>query len=69
MRPATTAADAELQQRYLAAFVDQLYMVGVPRALGRRMRTAPSVAVTFEVEEVFAQTPGPGAGRRLEAAS
>jgi hypothetical protein len=25
----------------------------------------PSVAVTFEIEEIFLQTPGPGAGRRL----
>jgi hypothetical protein len=25
----------------------------------------PSIAVTFEVDEIFLQTPGPGAGRRL----
>jgi len=25
----------------------------------------PSIAITFEVEEIFLQTPGPGAGRRL----
>lgn len=25
----------------------------------------PSIAITFEIEEIFLQTPGPGAGRRL----
>lgn len=36
-----------------------------PMILGAAYR--PSVAITFRVEEVFLQTPGPGAGSKMEA--
>jgi hypothetical protein len=26
----------------------------------------PSIALTFKIDQVFVQTPGPGAGRQLE---
>jgi hypothetical protein len=32
----------------------------------RQLRIYPSVAVTMSTEDIFVQTPGPGAGRRLE---
>ncbi len=35
-----------------------------PQILGAAYR--PSVAITFRVEEVFLQTPGPGAGSKME---
>lgn len=66
VRPATVEERA-VQERYLASFVEQLYWVGMARALTRRLAYTPAVALTFEVRDVFVQTPGPGAGRRLEA--
>ncbi len=35
-----------------------------PMILGHAYR--PGVAITFRVEEIFQQTPGPGAGDKLE---
>jgi general stress protein 26 len=35
-----------------------------PMILGAEYR--PSVAITFRVEEVYLQTPGPGAGKRMD---
>jgi hypothetical protein len=64
-RPATDA-DRALQERYLAGFVEQLYCVMVPRAVARRIRLWPSVVVSFSVEELFLQTPGPKAGTPLK---
>jgi predicted pyridoxine 5'-phosphate oxidase superfamily flavin-nucleotide-binding protein len=63
------AADAAVQEQYRGALVEQLAMVGLPRAVTRRLRWSPSVAIEVAVEEVFVQTPGPGAGRPLAAAS
>ena len=60
-------ADRVQQERYLAGFVEHVYIVGLPRGVMRQLRIFPSVAVTFAAEDVFVQTPGPGAGRRLEA--
>jgi hypothetical protein len=61
IRPSTPEEHA-LEERYRAAFSEQLYAVGMPRAVTRRMRTTPSVAVVFEVRQLFEQTPGPRAG-------
>jgi hypothetical protein len=52
-------------ERYHAAYVEQLYMVGLPRSLTTRINTWPAWALTIEVRDVFVQTPGPGAGKRL----
>lgn len=58
--------DRETQQRHRGAMVEQFALVGVPRALTRRFRWWPSVAVELEVTQAFIQTPGPGAGRPLD---
>lgn len=66
-RVATPDAEAlERAERHLAAFTAEAIKVGVPADHPRRM-FVPSefVSVTVSVEEVFDQTPGPGAGRRL----
>lgn len=55
-----------LQERWLAAFTEQLHMTGFSRRIGRRLRYWPSVALELEIDELFTQTPGPGAGRRIE---
>ena len=64
VRPATDEERA-LSDRYLAGFVEQLYCIGLPRAVTRRLRFWPGVAITFTMTELFHQTPGPGAGQRM----
>jgi hypothetical protein len=64
----TTEQDAVRQEAYrrmLLAAARAVYpeVIARPFALGNAYR--PGVAVTFRVEEVFLQTPGPGAGSRL----
>ncbi len=43
----------------------ELEGLGVPRALLAGARTWPCVALRVRVEEMYSQTPGPGAGERL----
>jgi hypothetical protein len=57
--------DGAVQERYRAAFVEQLHAVGMPRAVSRRIRFQPSVAVVVKLAELYEQTPGPSAGRPL----
>ncbi|HVZ73024.1 MAG TPA: pyridoxamine 5'-phosphate oxidase family protein [Polyangia bacterium] len=57
-------ADRAFLARYRDALCDELGLVGVPRSLWRRLLWWPSVALRFEVREVFVQTPGPSAGKR-----
>lgn len=64
IRPLTDA-EREAQERYRPAFSEQLYAVGVPRGVSKRIRTSPSVAVVFEPNEMYEQTPGPRAGTVL----
>jgi len=66
MRPATEA-DHAVQDRYLAAFAEQVSYAGLPRSVVRSVRLRPALAVELEVDELFHQTPGPGAGRRIES--
>jgi hypothetical protein len=63
---ATTPAQREIQERYLSAWVEQVFVVGLPRAIGRRMQLFPSYAVRIALRELFHQTPGPDAGRRMQ---
>ncbi|MET0594755.1 MAG: pyridoxamine 5'-phosphate oxidase family protein [Polyangiaceae bacterium] len=53
-------------ERYISAFCEALYLVGVTRAVGGRLAYWPSQAVEIEIESLFAATPGPGAGERLK---
>lgn len=66
VRPAD-ASEHEAVRRYLAAFTESLYFVGLSRAIVRRMRVEPCVVAAIDVRELFEQTPGPGAGARMEA--
>jgi hypothetical protein len=61
-----TEADRAVQELYRGALVEQLAMVGMARAFGRRLAWWPSVAIQVAVAEVFVQTPGPGAGARFK---
>jgi hypothetical protein len=59
--------DRELQAIFRAALIEQFELVGVPRSLTRRFVWWPSIAVDVRITDVFAQTPGPGAGEPISA--
>ena len=60
-------ADRAKVDRYCDDFFNDIEATdGTPRVLTERLRPAAYVAVTVEVEEAFDQTPGPGAGSRVE---
>lgn len=65
---AATAADEADAHRYMTAFGEQLLLTGLPRSVVRRVRVSPGLVVTFAPTDIFVQTPGPGAGRRMEGA-
>ncbi|MCC7537208.1 MAG: hypothetical protein IT379_13380 [Deltaproteobacteria bacterium] len=57
-------AHRALAEGYRSAFAGQLEMVGIPRRITTRVRVWPCLALRLRVTDVFAQTPGPGAGER-----
>ena len=60
------AADLERVERHLQTFVAEAERIGAPPELARRMFVgAGLVAIVFSIEEVYDQSPGPTAGRRL----
>ena len=60
------AADLERVERHFRSFVAEAARIGAPPELSQRMFVRPGlVAVQFSIDEVFDQTPGPTAGRRL----
>jgi hypothetical protein len=64
----TNEEDVALQEAYRAglyASVRQVYPDEIARPLSLGFRYRPGVAITVRVEEVYLQTPGPGAGERL----
>jgi hypothetical protein len=64
-----TEEDRAKQERWLTGFVEHLYIVGLPRSIIRQIKVFPSIAVTMRIDDMFEQSPGPGAGRRFEASS
>jgi hypothetical protein len=61
------AEEQPITLRYAIAFAETTYTVGMPRSLINRMNVWPAWAASFEVRDIFSQTPGPGAGKRWEA--
>ena len=60
--------DLALQDAYgakLLAAVRQVYPEEIARPLVLGFAYRPGVAITFRVEEIFRQTPGPGAGEKM----
>jgi hypothetical protein len=49
----------------LLAAMRKVYAEEMARAYALGVAYQPGVAITFRVEEIFLQTPGPGAGTRL----
>jgi len=65
----TTDTERASQEARRAALLASALEVGLPPAIARPLTMGlaytPGVAITFRAEEVFLQTPGPGAGTRL----
>jgi hypothetical protein len=65
----TDDAERARQEAHRAAMLASAMEAGFPEGIARPLTLglayAPGVAITFRVEEVFLQTPGPGAGSRL----
>jgi hypothetical protein len=65
----TDDAERVRQEARRAALLASALEAGYPEAIARPLTMGlaytPGVAITFRVEEVFLQTPGPGAGTLL----
>jgi len=57
--------EREEVERQADGLLRELETIGIPRVLTSGWRVWPCVAIRVRVEEVFDQTPGPGAGERL----
>lgn len=58
-------ADAEVLRVYQEQFAAHLAEIGYPPQLAERLRPLSVFAISIQVEELFDQTPGPGAGGLL----
>ena len=59
-------ANLERVERHFRAFVAEAARIGAPTELSQRMFVSTGlVAFQLSIDEVFDQTPGPTAGRRL----
>lgn len=57
-----------LIEKYVSEFVVELAAIGLPPQITSRLTRWPSYAATFEMDDLFVQTPGPKAGVRVEGA-
>jgi hypothetical protein len=61
-----TSDQLEHAERHIKAFLEETLPFGYEPSYGHRVGVGPlDLAVTFAVEELYDQTPGPSAGRRL----
>ena len=63
-----TPEDEAISDRYLNAFAEAVSLAGLPRSVVRRVHTKPSIVIELEPTDIFLQTPGKDAGRRMEEA-
>jgi hypothetical protein len=64
MKP-VTSVDRDLSRRWHREFTCELKAIGVPSTLSEAWIVEPTVKVEIAVSDVFDQTPGPGAGRKI----
>jgi predicted pyridoxine 5'-phosphate oxidase superfamily flavin-nucleotide-binding protein len=57
--------DYEFLETYLKGYPEIFKMIGLPVDFFSRLNYKPSVAITFNVDEIFVQTPGPNAGKKI----
>ncbi len=62
---AITSADREVGRRWHKEFMAELTAIGVPSALSGAWIVEPDLAVEMAVAEVYDQTPGPGARKKI----
>lgn len=62
-----TAPELKQAAEFVARTKAELSTIGFAPTVLERMNFMPCTAVEFAVEQVFEQTPGPGAGRAVEA--
>jgi hypothetical protein len=66
-RRAATHAEQEACRAYTTELVEMFVRIGVPRdGCGGLWHSGPIAVVRVAVDALFDQTPGPGAGRKLE---
>jgi len=59
--------DAAFLEPILIRRTEAMAAIGMPRSVARRMAAIPTVAIDMEITQLYEQTPGPRAGRPLEA--
>jgi predicted pyridoxine 5'-phosphate oxidase superfamily flavin-nucleotide-binding protein len=64
MKP-VSPGNRETSRRWHREFMAELTAIGVPSALGEAWIVEPTVAVEIAVTDVFDQTPGPAAGKKI----
>ncbi len=64
IRP-VASTEQGLSQQWHRDFLAELTAIGVPRQLSESWIIEPTIAVDITVSEVFDQTPGPDAGRKI----
>jgi hypothetical protein len=65
---APTDEDVTIAKRHLHQFADNVISVGVHES-SRLYVSTPTAAITFRIERLYCQTPGPGAGDPVGGAS
>jgi predicted pyridoxine 5'-phosphate oxidase superfamily flavin-nucleotide-binding protein len=61
----SNAQDEAILDIYADKLAGVVKALGVPEELLKLFVYKPSVAITFQVKEIFDQTPGPGAGKKI----
>ena len=59
--------ETALQQQYRVNLVNVVTTLGYSKEVAERYACHPDVAIEIEVEQIFNQTPGPGAGKEITA--
>jgi hypothetical protein len=57
--------ERHLPERYLIGLAEMLGLIGMPRAVVHRVNCWPAWIVKFPIRDMFLQTPGPEAGKRM----
>ena len=60
-----TAEETSYQDSFISGFNTFFQAAHMPHDFLSRLNYKQSVAVTFNVEDIFVQTPGPGAGKKI----
>lgn len=66
--PAPDSARA-LIETYLETWASVLEVIGMPSEMARMLTHWPSIGLTLRIDELYLQTPGPGAGVAMGAAT